>query len=474
MSSELLQMLSEHAKTGAYALHMPGHKRNTAMLGNALPYALDITEIPGFDDLHAPSGVLRRLEEQLAALWGARQSFALVNGATSGILAGIASLVSPGDTVLLARNCHRSVYHALALTGAVPVYLAPPVDAQSGIAGSISPRQVEAALAKNPQTKLVVVTSPTYDGVLSDLAGIVRAAHSRHIAVLVDEAHGAHLAFTENAGSSAVRAGADVVIHSLHKTLPALTQCAAAHLCGPFGSAERFRRALAVFETSSPSYLLLASVAECADFLKTHGAAAFAAYGAHLDAFSEACGALARLYIPGKGRDARESHPAFFALDGGKLPVVTARTTLDGAGLARTLRRDFALESEMAAVSYTLLMTSVCDTKEAFTRLSDALLAIDRTAKPIENPPVFSPLPLPERRLTPQAAAGKAGALCPLEAAAGKTSLETVFCYPPGTPLLVAGEVVDEAVLRRVQNAAAHGLAVRSSRGKLPQIAVCD
>ncbi len=474
MSSELLQMLLEHAKTGAYALHMPGHKRNTALLGGALPYALDITEIPDFDDLHAPDGVLQRLEEQLAALWGAKKSFALVGGATAGILAGISALVSPGDTVLAARNCHRSVYNALALTGANPVYLVPPIDAQSGILGSISPQQVEAALAKNPQTKLVVVTSPTYDGVLSDIAGIVRAAHSRKAAVLVDEAHGAHLAFTENADKSAVRAGADVVIHSLHKTLPALTQCAAAHLCGPAVSAERFRRALAVFETSSPSYILLASIAECADFLETQGAAAFDAYAARLAAFSDACKALERLYIPGKGRDAHERHPAFFALDGGKLPVVTARTALDRAGLANKLRQDFALESEMAAVSYTLLMTSVCDTDDAFSHMAAALLTIDRAAEPARTLPVFAACPLPKRRLCPQEAAGKAGALCPLEAAAGKTSLETVFCYPPGIPLLVPGEVVDDAVLRHIQNAARHGLAVRSSRGALPQIAVCD
>ena len=122
----LLRLLLHYAKEDVYPFHMPGHKRNTALLGEALPYALDITEIDGFDNLHAPQGVLQRLNEQLARLWGSEESFALVNGSTCGILAGVASCVSPGETVLVARNCHRSVYHAIELTGASPVYLVPP------------------------------------------------------------------------------------------------------------------------------------------------------------------------------------------------------------------------------------------------------------------------------------------------------------------------------------------------------------
>ncbi len=470
----LFEQLLCYAKQNIYPFHMPGHKRNTALLGEALPYTIDITEIDGFDNLHAPQGILKQLNEQLSRIWGSEQSFALVNGSTCGILAGVAACVSRGDTVLVARNCHRSVYHAIELTGASPVYLVPPVDTESGIAGSITPEQVRRALEAHPNARLVVVTSPTYDGVISDMAGIVRTAHEAGVPVLADEAHGAHLVFTEQAERSAVRAGADIVIHSLHKTLTALTQCAAAHLCGTIVDPMRFQQALSMFETSSPSYVLLASVAQCADFLETRGAAAFAAYRARLSDFSERCRALERLRVLGKGADKLENHPAFFAFDTGKLPVVTAHTTLDGQALLEHLREDFAIEGEMAAISYALLMTSVCDTEAGFIRLFDALSVIDREAKFCEKPPVFSMSALPERRCTPAEAASLSGRLCPLQEAAGKMSLEYVFCYPPGTPLLVPGEIVNQDMVSHILQAQAHGLSVLSTHGALPLLRVCD
>lgn len=470
----LLEQLLHYAKRDVYPFHMPGHKRNTALLGKTLPYALDITEIDGFDNLHAPKGILRELNEQLSRIWGSRQSFALVNGSTCGILAGVAACVARGDTVLVARNCHRSVYHAVGLMGASPVYLVPPVDTGSGIAGSITPEQVRRTLEAHPNARLIIVTSPTYDGVISDMAGIVRTAHEAGVPVLADEAHGAHLAFTEQAEHSAVRAGADIVIHSLHKTLPALTQCAAAHLCGTLIDPVRFQQALSTFETSSPSYVLLASIAQCMDFLETKGAAAFAAYRARLADFSERCRTLERLRVLGKGTDKLENHPVFFAFDPGKLPVVTTNTTLDGQALLGALRQDFAIEGEMAAVSYALLMTSVCDTEAGFARLLDALSTIDRTAKPREKSPVFSASALPERRCTPAEAAKLSGGLCPLQEAAGKTSLEYVFCYPPGAPLLVPGEIVNQDMVSRILQAQAHGLSVLSSHSALPHLLVCD
>ncbi len=470
----LLEQLLHYAKLDVYPFHMPGHKRNAALLGETLPYALDITEIDGFDNLHAPQGILKKLNEQLSRIWGSRQSFALVNGSTCGILAGVAACVSRGDTVLVARNCHQSVYHALELFGAKPVYLLPPVDAGSSIAGSITPEQVRRALEAHRNTRLIIVTSPTYDGVISDMAGIVDAAHKKQIPVLADEAHGAHLAFTELAKYSAVHAGADIVIHSLHKTLPALTQCAAAHLCGALVDPVRFARALSVFETSSPSYILLASIAQCADFLETKGTAAFASYRDRLAAFSDSCRDLRHLVALGKGRDTLENHPTFFAFDFGKLPVVTARTQMDGQTLLQALRQRFAIEGEMAAVSYALLMTSVCDTDAGFSRLADALHAIDCEAAPCEMPPVFPAQTLPEMRFTPAEAAALPGRLCGFSDCLGKTGLSYIRLYPPGTPLLVPGEVFDALIVEQLQAAEAHHLQVLTSCGKPGHALVCD
>ncbi len=471
---DLLRQLTAYAKSGAYPFHMPGHKRNVQMLSKTLPYAADITEIDGFDDLHAPTGVLRDLHMRLAKLYGAQQSFVLVNGSTCGILAGIAAAVQRGDKILMARNCHRSVYNAVALFGLRPVYLQPPMEAVTGIAGSITPERVRAALAEHADVRLLVLTSPTYDGVISDIAAIAEIAHQKEIPVLVDEAHGAHLAFTKQKKLSAVCAGADIVIHSLHKTLPALTQTAAAHLCGERISPAVFMQKLSVFESSSPSYILLASAAECVRFLEKNAEWAFSAYENRLHQFSENCRGLEKLSVLCKGNDTLKNHKDFFAFDGGKLPVLTVRTALDGAMLLRCLRETYALEGEMASVSYALLMTSVCDTAEGFSRLWSALAGLDRTAVCAEPSAVFPTLPIPEMRCTPAEAHGQHTRQYCFEACVGKVSAETVLFYPPGIPLIVPGEVISEEIIHVLVRAQKHGLSVHTDGQNFPYIAVFD
>lgn len=471
---DLLRQLTEYAESGAYPFHMPGHKRNAAELPDILPYSIDITEIDGFDDLHAPEGVLQDLNRRLSQLFGAEHSFALVNGSTCGILAGIAATTRRGDTVLMARNCHRSVYNAVELLGLVPVYLQPLIDEKTGVAGSIPPECVRSALEQHADVRLLVLTSPTYDGVLSDVASIVKIAHQKNIPVLVDEAHGAHLAFTKKKHLSAVQAGADIVIHSLHKTLPALTQTAAAHICGTRISPTVFAQKLSVFETSSPSYVLLTSIAACVRFLEESAASAFAAYENRLQSFSESCRTLKMLSVLCKGADSLQNHPTFFDFDGGKLPIVTTRTALDGAALLQKLRKDYALEGEMAAISYALLMTSVCDTDAGFARLAAALAEIDRTAALSENIPHFQALPLPKQHCTPAEAAAHKTQSLTLQACVGRVSAETVLCYPPGIPLVVPGEVISEEIAEAVESAEHHGLFVRTSGRNFPYIAVFD
>lgn len=474
--SDLLAMLQGNAENGAYPFHMPGHKRNTTLLGTELPYALDVTEIDGFDDLHAPSGILADLQARLAHLYGAKNAFALVGGSTCGILAGIASVCRRGDRILLARNCHKSVYNAVELLGLRPIYIQPPVDPVSGIAGSVPPESVRAALDAHKEIRLAVVTSPTYDGVISDIRAIAQIVHGRGIPLLVDAAHGAHLAFTEQNAHCAVTCGADVVIQSLHKTLPALTQCAAAHIGGDLVSPSVFAKYLSVFETSSPSYVLLASVSACVRFLEENAESAFAAYAERLARFSASCLELADLFVLCKGRDALRAHPVFFDFDAGKLPIVTARTTLDGTGLCKRLRRDFALESEMAAFSYALCMTSVCDTDAGFLRLSDALLAIDRTTSS-RTTPYFGTPPLPKVRLSPYEASLRAARTLPLHACIGKISAQTLWFYPPGVPILVAGEEIDETTVQLLEYAALNGMAVYCAEGACDSpdtLTVCD
>ena len=207
---------------------MPGHKRQSLHFPN--PYAIDITEIDGFDNLHHAEGILKEAQERAAELYGSRECFYLINGSTCGLLAAISAAAKRGETVLVARNCHKAVYHALFLRELSANYLYP-VITENGIMGQITAEQVEEALSQDPTIKTVILTSPTYEGIGSDIGKISTVAHRHGAALIVDEAHGAHFGFGAGFPENAVRQGADAVIMSLHKTLPSFTQTALLHLC---------------------------------------------------------------------------------------------------------------------------------------------------------------------------------------------------------------------------------------------------
>ena len=228
----LYDKLKAYSESDFYAFHMPGHKRNKALLGIELPYDLDITEIDGFDDLHHADGILKEEQERAARVFGAEESHFLVNGSTAGILSAVMGCTHRGDKILVARHCHKSIYHAIYMNGLVPRYVYPEFDISMHMNGEISKEDVAKALAAEPDIKAVVIVSPNYDGVVSDVKGIAEVAHSYRIPLIVDEAHGPHFGFHPAFPGRANDLGADVVINSLHKTLPSLTQTAILHING--------------------------------------------------------------------------------------------------------------------------------------------------------------------------------------------------------------------------------------------------
>jgi len=356
-------------------MHMPGHKRNPAFMPPGRPFDIDITEIQGFEDLNEPSGDLRETAELAAQLYGSDRAFLLVNGSTVGILAAIGALASRGEKILVAGNSHRSVENAASLFGLLPVRIHPAIDEHSGVPFSVDPKEVKSELERDPGIRLVVVTSPSYEGVVSDVGAISAMARERGVPLLVDAAHGAHLGFSPGFPESPVLAGADVVVMSLHKTLPALTQCSLLHVCSGRANAEEIRRLLSVLQTSSPSYVLMASMDHCLRLLASDGERLFSAYARNLERFGDEIRPLKRLRILGKtGSDAG---PGFFALDPGKVVIATRGTALSGVLLADILRTEFMIEPELACDDYAIAMTSVCDTAEGLGRLAKALLTID-------------------------------------------------------------------------------------------------
>ncbi|MBO4381018.1 MAG: aminotransferase class V-fold PLP-dependent enzyme, partial [Clostridia bacterium] len=254
------ELACELKKVDTIAFHMPGHKRQEFdhLFGVE---KLDYTEIEGTDNLHDAKGILKNAMEHAADVFSARATRFLVNGSTCGILAGIRAASKRGDAILVARNCHKSVYNAIELLGLVPEYILPEYLEDVGFYGGVEPSKVE-SLLKKTGAKLVVLTSPTYEGVISNIKAIADVCHKNDAILFVDEAHGAHLGF-DGFEESARTLGADIVVNSLHKTLPSLTQTALLHVCSDRVDMKRIDESLAMFETSSPSYVLMSSIDGC-------------------------------------------------------------------------------------------------------------------------------------------------------------------------------------------------------------------
>lgn len=466
--SPLERLLLHNAETGRVPFHMPGHKRR-ALHSPSLPWALDVTEIDGFDDLHDPEGILAESMDRAAALWGSDEARYLVNGSTGGLLAALHTLLPPGSTVLVARNCHKAVYHGLELLHARPVYLLPPVIPAFGVAASIPPETVAQALAEHPEARALVLTSPSYDGVLSDLPAICALCHEKNVPVLVDEAHGAHLGFGPFP-SGAVAAGADIVVQSLHKTLPSLTQTALLHRQGPRVDPDALHRSLGVFQTSSPSYPLMASMDGCVDLLAREGADLARTWFGAIEAFHRTVGPLRHLRV--LGHDGLPE--GCFGFDPSKLVISTLGTDLTGPQLARRLREDFSMEPEMVAPHYVTAMTGMGDRPEDLLALADALLTIDSGLTAAEA----SPLPtsvLPPIRRTAAQAVNSPWEEVDLTAAVDRISAEYLWAYPPGIPLLAPGEVLTEETLALCLAYEAQGVPLKHTGGSAEhRLKVCQ
>lgn len=464
---DLRERLKTYGAGNAYPFHMPGHKRQKPQ-GSLFPYEIDITEIDGFDNLHHAEGVLAEAMERAAKLWNSRKSYFLVNGSSSGLLAGIRALTKRGDKVLLARGCHRAVYHAIELCGLHPVYMQAEWVEEMQISGSIQPVTVEKHLQENPDCKLVILTSPTYEGVVSDIAAIAKIAHGYGAYLLVDEAHGAHLGFHEGFPDTAVHLGADVVVQSLHKTLPCPTQTAILHVCTEQVDVTEVGRQLSVFQTSSPSYVFMAEIDGCISLLEQERDSLFAAYERRLASFYEKMEQLEhiRLCQP-------EVSSLVFGHDRGKLLFFTGNCTLSGVELADLLREKYELEMEMSLSLHTLAMTSIFDTGEGMERLAKAILEIDKEVIPAKQPLAKGQMVLPQMVCGMEEALQGETTEVMLGDSLGKIAADFLWAYPPGIPLVAPGEQISEDVLAQAFYMQKNGVNVQCAFAKDGKIRVC-
>ena len=490
----LLERLTEYAGSDAYPFHMPGHKRREIPDGIPGgfpdPYGIDITEIDGFDNLHHAEGILKDAMETVAAIYGADRSWYLVNGSTCGILSAVFAATENGGKILTARNCHKAVYHAIYLNRLEAEYLYPEEITEFGINGGIRAEDVRKALEKDAMrcagnsgdvrgkiTKIqaVLITSPTYEGVVSDIRAIADAAHEYGIPLIVDEAHGAHLEYADQCHSfpkSALEYGADIVIQSLHKTLPCFTQTAILHVKGKLVDQDRISRYLSMFQTSSPSYLFMAGMERCIRYMDGDGRNEMIRYEKRLERFMERMEGLQVLEV--LDREICGKYRTVAGWDPSKIVVSTMRAEdFHGEELAETLRRKYHLEMEMTAPEYVIAMTSLMDTEEGFERLGTALLEIDgalrrrtesgRKEKAASETPegLESKLSHPVRRMLICEAMDADTERTAFQDTVGKVSAEFVYLYPPGIPIIAPGEVFTDAIVEKIMAYKAAGLLVQ-------------
>ena len=472
----LYDKLKKLENSGVYGLHMPGHKRNGMLTGADLPYGIDITEIDGFDDLHHAEGILRDAQKRAAEVWHAEESHYLINGSTVGLLSAVLGCTKRGDRILMARNCHKSVYNAVFLNELRPVYLYPHLlssgeGVQGDLNGPITALQVEKALENDPDVSAVVITSPTYDGVVSDIRGIAECVHRKGIPLILDEAHGAHFGFHPYFPKNGNELGADVVIHSLHKTLPSLTQTALLHMNGSLVDRERVHMYLDILQSSSPSYVLMASLDECVRLMREKRDETFGRYVDMLQRTREQLKDLEHLSL-------WESSD----YDRSKLLISTAGCVENrgeikkytGKQLYEQLRQKYFLQMEMSTVDYAIAMTAPGDTEKGMGRLIEALKEIDsKLAENVKNELNHAKMRGDGDQLYENVQIYSSGEInklrnkrkrISLDACAGYVSTEYAYIYPPGIPLIVPGEQISEKIMDQIAEYQEAGFDIRGIR----------
>lgn len=469
----LIQRLNRNSQTGCYPFHMPGHKRQlkTEWIREfPNPFSVDITEIEGFDNLHHAEGILKESMEWAASVYGADHTFYLVNGSSCGILSAICGTACVGGRILMSRNCHKAAYHGAYLQQLQTEYLYPQVIEELGIQGGILPEDVEKYLKEQEDIQAVLIVSPTYDGIVSDISAIAEIVHRYGIPLIVDEAHGAHFSFGNGVRpehsletdfpKSALELGADLVIQSVHKTLPSLTQTAVLHVRDGLVDLERIKQYLSIFQTSSPSYLFMAGIEECIWYMDGEGRKQLEHFGERLKQVRTELSLMKRLKLAGAELSGSKG---VYTVDPSKIVVSSKGSGISGAELMQRMREIYGLELEMCGADYVVAITTLMDEEEGLQRLVQAFLAEDtRLASETEGfsaagsssfsgtDPAAAGFPIPVVAVTVFQGISEARKTVELKDSAGLISGEFIYLYPPGIPIVAPGEILTDQVVEQV------------------------
>lgn len=446
ISAPLLEKILNYSKKDKARFHVPGHRQ-----GEGLPpefrklapefFKMDLTEVPGLDDLHNPGGVIARAQALAARLFGAGQTFFLVNGTTCGLQALIMTVAREGEYILVPRNVHRSVLAGLILSGTIPVYLQPEIIPLFEFASGITLDEVRKKLQACPMCRAVLAVHPTYFGTVGELSGLVREVHSLNKPVIVDEAHGTHLYFSREMPEGALKCGADGVVQSVHKTGGSLTQSSWLHIQGNRVSAQRVRDSLRLVQTTSPSYLLMASLDAARRQLAARGEKIMERV---LELAREARKAISQIKGLSLLGEEHVRGEGIAGIDPTRLVISVKEMGWTGFEAKKILSKRYQIEVEMADFNNIIAVVSLGTTKEDIRRLIDTLKEFSvRERRDVKRRPSgMVPPSIPPLKLSPRQAWMARSRPVRLDEASGLVSGEMICVYPPGIPVVCPGEEI--------------------------------
>ena len=440
----IISFLTEHADKHTVSFHMPGHKGSaiykkfgyTEFLEKMMD--CDITEIIGADNLFQTEGILKAAQEEYAKLYNVKRAYMLVNGTSGGVIAAIMASVPKGGKLVMARNSHKAIYNALLLADIQPVYAYPEMIEEYGISGEITAEEITRCLDENPDASAVILPSPNYYGICSDIRKIAEIVHARGKILIVDQAHGAHLKFFSDCGfsdmpQSAEEQGADIAVNSIHKTLASFTQSAALTFNSDLLDHYTLEDKLQMIQSTSPSYILMGSLDINADIIKNHKEEVFTAWHDALAYFYAEAENISGLAVI---RDAK--------LDFTKINLDMSAYGLSGAELEQMLMEK-GIYAELTTGNILMCMTGIGNTKADMEKLLEALREI-AASHPLAEGKKQTPPAVLEARFELCAVPSKKERV-PLSEGAGRICASSIIPYPPGIPFICPGERITDEVI---------------------------
>lgn len=443
------------------SFHMPGHKNKPNILdeiGNNL-YKYDITETIGTDNLHFPTGMIKNTLEDISDSYGTKKSYIVVNGTSCGVISSIMACTNPGDFILVQRDCHKSVYNAVILGGLKVEYLYPEFNREHGLNFSISLEKLEKMLIDYPKIKLVVLTYPTFYGVCFDIKKAADIVHKYGKILMIDEAHGSHLNFCSALPPSAESSGADIVTQSTHKTLPSLTQSSVLHVCSDRVDTAKVERILRMLQTTSPSYILMASVQNAIEYMNKYGEERLSR---NIEMFRNKTHELRKLGVNVLNEDFLQSEGCY-DFDETRAVISLNDVGITGKELEIILREKYKIQMEMSDLMYTVGYITAADEPEDIEKLFDAVkeIYLEARSKNNKSSRVFiEEFPRLTQEMSMKNAFYSENELIPTEKSIGRISADFIIPYPPGIPLICPGEIIKEETIEYANSLLANGINV--------------